>query len=289
MCKHYKYDVAFSVAGEDRGKAEQIKTSLTSKGISCFLYNEGGGWGKPLLEQLIKIYTKESKFVLLILSEHSQNNFWPEIEKQIIHALRPRGDDVLILWLDDTHAERDNISSFRVFEKWHNNPEEIAGKIAKGVLEWRRKRWEKCLFFIAALIVGISASIYIADYYKLHPRRPTTHVATKPLLSNNPLASPGTSNKTTGMFILKGSVMDRETKQPLDSATLRIAGQTIRTDKGIYSLSLPLSYFMGKRSDILLYGVTKDGYKPMDFNETIVLDSNVYEHPKNIYLEKSSH
>lgn len=104
-----KYDVVISFAGEDRYVAEEIASSLVTKGINVFYdeYEQANLWGKDLYEHLIKIYRDESKYCLMVLSENYAEKQWTNHERKAAQAraFREHREYILPLRLDDTEVD----------------------------------------------------------------------------------------------------------------------------------------------------------------------------------------
>lgn len=72
-----QYEVAISFAGEQRPYAEALSRHLAQYGIAHFYdaENEAQLWGKNLAEEFHGIYTRKSRYVLMLISkEYIQNN-----------------------------------------------------------------------------------------------------------------------------------------------------------------------------------------------------------------------
>lgn len=289
MCRKYKYDVAFSFATQDLRVAQQIEEILTRMKIRCYIYTKEDQWGEILIEKLLRVYTRESKFVLLIASRNYEKNYWPGIEKQFVHGIRGRGNDVLTLRLDDWNMKGKSIDSFTVFEKWNDNPAEIADKIAKRVQVWRKKRKRRCLGIAVALLLVLSCCGYW--FWK----NATTLSISTQVPGIEKIGGDAINLKGNGKdsvikiypphsILLYGNVRDALTKKPIDGATISVAGKQTITKNGSYSISF---FPAQKGSMVLEYNVDKDGYESATLSETVVVD-RLKEYTKNIFLTKSS-
>lgn len=100
------YDVAISFAGEDRDVAKSIASNLLNKGINVFYdeYEQSNLWGKDLYVHLTKIYQDESKFCLMIISDHYAKKQWTNHERKAAQAraFQENIEYILPLKLDDT-------------------------------------------------------------------------------------------------------------------------------------------------------------------------------------------
>ena len=75
------YDIAISFAGEDRNVASEIASGLVTKGLNVFYdeYAKTDLWGKDLYVHLTKIYRDESKYCLMLLSDHYANKQYKKL------------------------------------------------------------------------------------------------------------------------------------------------------------------------------------------------------------------
>jgi TIR domain len=110
----FSFDVALSFASEDRRRAEKLEELLRAEGLR--VYFDGGKqsdlWGKRLRRRLADVYTKESKYCVILVSEHYQKKRWIIYEwtllrRRLRQELPGRRDDpaVLPVKLDDTNLD----------------------------------------------------------------------------------------------------------------------------------------------------------------------------------------
>lgn len=78
MGSTYKYEVAFSFAGEDRDYVKKVATFLKEQKISVFYddFEEDNLWGKNLVPLLEKIYTYESRYCVIFISKYYIQKQW---------------------------------------------------------------------------------------------------------------------------------------------------------------------------------------------------------------------
>lgn len=78
MNETYKYDVAFSFAGEDRDYVEKVALYLKKKNIAVFYdyFEEENLWGKNLVSYLEEIYTYKSKYCVIFISQYYVQKQW---------------------------------------------------------------------------------------------------------------------------------------------------------------------------------------------------------------------
>ncbi len=82
MNETYKYDVAFSFAGEDREYVENVALFLKKKNIAVFYdyFEEENLWGKNLISYLEEIYTHKSKYCVIFISQYYVQKEWTSYE-----------------------------------------------------------------------------------------------------------------------------------------------------------------------------------------------------------------
>lgn len=141
-----KYDVAISVAVEEKHIAEAIAVELKKFRVRCFFYEEPhediNSWGKSLIELTVDNYGKRTNYVLLITSKTFVEKYWSKIETQVALSQPQRGN-ILQLRLDDTPV--DGISKHVVHRDWNNNPVEIARILREKVRRKKKLFWRRCV------------------------------------------------------------------------------------------------------------------------------------------------
>lgn len=80
-----KFDVAISFAGEDRKWARQIKCELERYDLRVFFDEDQNLVGEELTEYLGRIYSQETRSVLMLISSHYASKPWTRHERR--HAL----------------------------------------------------------------------------------------------------------------------------------------------------------------------------------------------------------
>lgn len=158
MIRLFKYDVAISVAEEDKHVADQIAKELKKLGIRYYYYaeNEIGSWGKHIIDLTIDAYGRQARFVLMITSATFVNKYWSGLEKLIALAKTRMGEPhILQLRLDDTPI--DGISKHVVYQDWKNNPEHIARMLKEKIRGQKRIRQRKTGITTA----GVSSSLAV--------------------------------------------------------------------------------------------------------------------------------
>lgn len=102
----YEYDIAFSLAGEDRIHAEPIAALLKESNVSVFydLYEEADLWGKDLYQHLSEIYRDRARYCLVFLSSSYAEKLWTrhELKQAQARAFSENAEYILPLRIDDT-------------------------------------------------------------------------------------------------------------------------------------------------------------------------------------------
>ena len=106
-----KYDVALSLAGEDRIHAKQLAQLLKSGGFRVF-YDE---YEKPhlprenLYEELSSVSQNRARYCVMFVSEHYARKWWPNHERESAQAralIEKNREYILPVRLDDTGIPR---------------------------------------------------------------------------------------------------------------------------------------------------------------------------------------
>jgi hypothetical protein len=103
----YEYDVALSFAGDDRKLAEDIATELKAHGVRVFFdsFEQANLWGKDLFTHLHDVYSKKSRFCIIIVSEAYSKKMWTVHERKSAQAraLKERDNEyILPVRVDET-------------------------------------------------------------------------------------------------------------------------------------------------------------------------------------------
>jgi hypothetical protein len=135
------YDIAISFAGEDRPVAEKLASFLVTKGLNVFYdeYEQANLWGKDLYVHLSKIYKDESKYCLMLVSEHYAKKQWTNHERRAAQARAfvENSEYILPLRLDD--AQVDGILDTVGFLDYRRISEEkIVDSVVQKVREYDR-------------------------------------------------------------------------------------------------------------------------------------------------------
>ena len=104
MCD-YKYHVALSFAGEDRKIAEELWQAMTNKGLRVFYDKEHQPelWGADLTKDLPDVYSQDSQYCLMLISENYFKKKWTNFERQFVVARNLfEREYILPIRLDDT-------------------------------------------------------------------------------------------------------------------------------------------------------------------------------------------
>lgn len=96
----FKYEVAISFAGEDRGFAEAVAKGLQNEGVIVFYdkFYEADLWGKDLSVEFRDVYHESSKFVIMVLSKRYVDKIWTNFERQqaIERLIKEKGNDYIL-------------------------------------------------------------------------------------------------------------------------------------------------------------------------------------------------
>lgn len=140
--KKYKYDIAISFANKDINIAHCLYLAFKLNGLAdkTFYYKESyDGTGKDLETNLPKIYGKESKYVISIISKDYTKTKYSQIElESIIERWRKNPEHTfwIPVLIDDTKLSDLNevlkekiLKDSVAYVMWDLNPENIAQKI----------------------------------------------------------------------------------------------------------------------------------------------------------------
>lgn len=158
MRRMFTYDVAISVAEEDKHVAEQIAAALKKRDVRYYYYEEQAGknWGKYIINLTVDSYGRYSRYVLMITSKTFIDKYWSTIERQMALAqLIPDQPHILQLRLDDTPV--DGISKYVVYREWLNDPEDVAELLLQKIRAQRvvERRWVKYWLVLLVVIFSI--------------------------------------------------------------------------------------------------------------------------------------
>ena len=114
--KYYKYDVALSFAGENRNFAEVVAKMLRSQNVEVFYdkFNAAELWGEDLSVEFRKIYSVDSQYCIMILSDYYIEKVWPRVELKnaIEKGIQEKGEAyILPVRLDDFSGEVPGLSN----------------------------------------------------------------------------------------------------------------------------------------------------------------------------------
>ena len=74
----FEYDLALSFAEEDNAIARQLADQLVQKNLKVFLdrYTSADSGGKDVLDHLVNLYARKSRYVVLLVSRHYPLKSW---------------------------------------------------------------------------------------------------------------------------------------------------------------------------------------------------------------------
>lgn len=160
MRRWFKYDVAISVAEEEKYVAKQIVEHLKKKKICYYYYEEevAVSWGEHLIKLTKDAYGKRARFVLVITSKTYKEKYWSNIELRIaVSSLVGRKPNILPLRLDNTVIG--NVPDV-VYLDWKENPEEVADILKEKVLMDTKEAFRKRLPFFIGFAILLMAVLY---------------------------------------------------------------------------------------------------------------------------------
>lgn len=136
------YDVAISFAGENRPVAERLASLLVTKGLNVFYdeYEQANLWGKDLYVHLSRVYKDESKFCLMLVSEHYVKKQWTNHERRAAQAraFAENREYILPLRLDDSPVDG-VLDTVGFLDHRRTSEETIVDSVVHKVLEYNRE------------------------------------------------------------------------------------------------------------------------------------------------------
>jgi hypothetical protein len=175
MNRGYKYDIAISVAEEDKEIAKLIVGELYKKRIRYYYYEEKAAecWGEYIINLTADSYGRSARYVLMITSKYFVKKYWSNIERQIaLSNLRPGNIHILQLKLDSTAI--DGLSEHVVYQEWNNNPEEIAELLKQKIREQKRAGYRRMIGYLSipfVFIAMILITYFISRPARRHPKQ----------------------------------------------------------------------------------------------------------------------
>ena len=101
----YKYDIAFSFAGEDREIVDFLADKLNKRGVKVFYdsYEQANLWGKDLYQHLSHVYRDAAKYCIVVISENYAKKLWPrhELKQAQARAFAESQEYILPVRIDD--------------------------------------------------------------------------------------------------------------------------------------------------------------------------------------------
>lgn len=137
MNEAYKYDVALSFAGEDRDYVEKVALFLKKKNIAVFYdyFEEENLWGKNLISHLEKVYTHDSKYCVIFISQYYVQKEWTCYESAVamvrmLESNMKRKEYLLPVKFDETKVDG-VLGSIGIIDGKKKTPEELGNLIIK--------------------------------------------------------------------------------------------------------------------------------------------------------------
>jgi len=171
----YRYDVAISVAEEDRAVADALVPELKKQRIGYYYYGENNPnvWGEDIIKLTIRNYGRRSRFVLLITSKTSVQKYWASIELKVALSVNK---NILQLRADDSPV--DERFKDTIYRDWKDNPAEIAADLKYRIRRHKRKRGEPLIttVIIPVVTLVLFSLIYYFFVFWLRPVPPVGSV-----------------------------------------------------------------------------------------------------------------
>ena len=102
----YEYDVALSLAGEDREYIEKVADKLDQDDIKVFYdkFEEIDLWGKNLYDHLDDVLRKKAEYCIIFISKFYENKVWTNHERcsAQARAFEEQQEYILPVIFDDT-------------------------------------------------------------------------------------------------------------------------------------------------------------------------------------------
>lgn len=160
----YDYDIAISYARENKKIADSVAKRLQNLGIRVF-YDEffpSKLWGKDLAIELEKIFTKKSKYCLMLISKDYIRKDWTRQETKyaLSRQIKEHERYILPIHLDDMNVP--GLSDLMVYRKT-TSEEEIVNLVTSVIKE---DKIEKSQNEIIDTLISVSCN-RIEDLYDL--------------------------------------------------------------------------------------------------------------------------
>lgn len=128
----YKYDIAISYATEQIDYVKEIVQLLDQYGVRTFVdYKEPERlWGEYIPEELRRVYSEESRVILIFLSKEYATKSYTRFESRIVCERSLAGDTFLIIKMDEVTLPWLN-STIGLVDNKMFSPGEIVRMLAK--------------------------------------------------------------------------------------------------------------------------------------------------------------
>lgn len=133
MDNKYKYHVAISFAEEDRNAALALALALELKGVKNIYYypdKQVGNAGKKLEKELMKVYSEETRYTVVLLSKKYFKKPTARFELKLIYARMSRESEFVTV-IPVKLQEGLSLEEHKLLKKlqwltWDFNPKKIA-------------------------------------------------------------------------------------------------------------------------------------------------------------------
>jgi hypothetical protein len=182
--RKYKYDIAISFAEEERdiaGFLDAVFRSSLFKKINAFYYPKFKSTliGEDLEKILPRIYEKEARYALIILSDRYLHKNYCQIELAAIQRRRNVQEEryAFVIQKGDTEPEAIGFPKGFVYHQWRHDAEQLT-EILKQILHkpWWQKPAYRILFVLFSLSVILTSGYFLSYQEKPSEPEPVTHV-----------------------------------------------------------------------------------------------------------------
>ncbi len=129
-----RYDIAISFTEKDNAVAQKMATALRKKGMKVYYYKRNNQYGENLDKITPKVYRNGSNYGLVILSREYRKKTVPMAEWREIRKGKKtyRVKKIFIIKIEED-ANLPGLRPTTIYEKWNDNPSEIARRIKQQV------------------------------------------------------------------------------------------------------------------------------------------------------------
>lgn len=161
-----KYDVVLSFTEKDEHIASALHKELKKKCLKVYYYKVENQIGQDLMRTIKRVYGNTANNAVVILSDHYTRKRWTNVEWRVLNKAKKRYKVKNIFLVRIDQSTMPGMRGTEIYEKWNNNPREIATKIKKKIGGQNTCRIKliiglSVLFLIGALIYVLFELGYI--------------------------------------------------------------------------------------------------------------------------------